>query len=297
MAIHGLTVIDGVKNKVTKVIGKISAGYAPNEKPNTGNSPMACGFFRALKQVVVTKNLSGSRTAQVQEWALNKEVQDKLILANNGNEKPRKVSFMCLYETPEQLFRSSLSKFNNDGLICTSQGEGMVPINLVLNGDKRDRKPRLFNGEAKCPYKDCPDFKKGDCSVYGVMNIFPDIDLTMQPYQFSTKSINTIVAIESSLDDMYNLSKCAHKILCDEAGRELEFKGLFGVKMELAHRKIKSGGRDVYVTYVNPSREFGEAVMNVIKRGIEKDQKLALESGVDMVEIEDNKAAMKMLEE
>lgn len=295
MAIHGLTIIEGVKNKVTKVVGKISAGYAPNEAPNTKDSPMACGFFRALKQVVVTKKLSGGKAVQVQEWALNKDVQDKLVLANNGNEKPRKVSFMCLYEKPEQLFQSSLSKFNqSDGLTCTSQGEGMVPMQLVVS-DKRERKPRLFNGEAKCPYKECPDFKKDDCSVYGVMNIFPDIDLTMQPYQFSTKSINSIIAIESSLDDMYNLAKFAHEVRCKEAGSELPFKGLFGVKMELAHRKIKSGGRDVFVSYVNPSREFGESVMSIIKRGIEQDQKLALESGVDM--LEDNKAAMKMLEE
>lgn len=286
--IKGLThnAEDGVINKITKFKGKISAGWAPNEGPNKKNAPMASGFFRLLKQVIVKRRVN-QQEKQFQEWAENEEIQNALVEANGGNKQPRKIEFMCLFKTPQELWEAYLGKFSDtEGLLCKSYGQGTEPIELKYDEKgNRVRQPRMFDGKAECPYKECPDYKKKLCKEVGQLKVFPLVDLSTNPYQFTTRSINTIMAINSSLDDMYNLAKAAHAIRCQETGKQIPFDGLFGVKMILVHRKIKSGGRDVFVTQIEPSAEFAKSVMSVVKRGIERKQ-LAAASG-DSLEMAD----------
>jgi hypothetical protein len=53
---------------------------------------------------------------------------------------------------------------------------------------------------------------------------------------------------------------------------------MFGLKMYLVHKKIKSGGKDVFVTELLASKEFREDIMKVISRAItRKDDARALE--------------------
>jgi len=76
--------------------------------------------------------------------------------------------------------------------------------------------------------------------------------------------------IESSLSDLWSLLNAAHTVRQIEAGKPLPFDGFFGQKLILWHHKVKSGGRDVYITEVLPSAEFTQSVMEPIKRGMLK---------------------------
>ena len=289
--IKGLThdVETGVPNKVTKYKGKISTGWQPNEGPNKKNAPAAAGYFRVMKEVISTIRLSGNKTQQVKKWVENKEVQDKLKEANGGRETPRKLEFMCLHATPVEMWEPYLGKFSQtEGLMCKSNGQGTIPIELIYD-EKADRlrQPRLFDGKPECPYKKCPDFKSGVCKEIGHLKLFPLVDMSTNPYQITTRSINSILAISSALDDMYNLARAAWKIQCQEQGKLIPFDGLFGVRMTLVHRKIKSGGRDVYITQIEPSPEFAQSVMGVVQRGIAKRQHAALlDDTSSMVDVE-----------
>jgi len=288
--IKGLThdVETGVPNKITKFKGKISTGWQPNEGPNKRNAPLASGYFRVMKEVVSTIRLAGNKTQQVKKWVQNDEVQNELIKACNDSKTPRKIEFMCLHKTPAEMWEPYLGKFSQtEGLMCKSNGQGTIPIQLEYEGENRVRKPRLFDGKAECPYKECPDYKERVCKEVAHLKLFPLVDMSTNPYQLTTRSINTIMAISSALDDMYNLSRAAWKIQCQEQGKMLPFDGLFGVKMSLVHRKIKSGGREVYITQIEPSAEFSASVMAVVQRGIAKKQHAALTaSDTSMVDVD-----------
>ena len=181
--------------------------------------------------------------------------------------------------TPEEMWESYLGKFSgSEGLLCKSHGEGTVPTEVYYEGEKRLRRQRLFNGKALCPYKECPDFKKGACKEVGVLKIFPMVDLSINPYQLTTRSLNTIASIECALQTMYNAAMMAWKLKCIQFGdNTIKFDGLMGVKFTLVHRKIKSGGRDVFVTQIEHSEDFSSYVMNTIQKGIEAKQQLLLE--------------------
>lgn len=280
--IKGLThdLDTGIPNKVTRFKGKISAGFAPKEGPNKNNYPMAAGFFRMLKQVVKTQKVSGKEVV-IPMWTLNEQVQNKLEKTIDS-KSPRKIDCVSMFKTPGEQWESFLGKFSNvEGLLCKSYGENAIPMELNIEGDKRERRARKFNGVAKCPYKECPDYKEGKCSERGFMKVFPLIDMSTQPYQFTTTSINTIMSIESMLDDMYNLSKAAHMVRTKETGENHPFEGLFGVNMSLIHKKKKSGGRNVFVTELIPSPEFSESMMNTIQRGIRYKSQSYLEGGTE----------------
>lgn len=286
--IKGLThdVDSGVMNAMVKYKGKISTGWQPNEGPNKKNSPAAAGFFRFLKQVNETKMMNGVKTV-VQKWSLNDVVQKKLSEINNKSEQPRRIECMCFDPKPEQMWESYLAKFSQaEGLICKSYGEGTVPTELVYEGDKRVRKPRLFNGKAMCPYKECPDYKNNICKEMGVLKVYPTVDLSINPYQLTTRSLNTISSIEYALQTMFNAAAAAHKLRCIQTGNDnIKFDGLTGIKFTLVHRKIKSGGRDVFVTQIEHSDDFSSYVMKTIQQGIEGKQKMLLDGkGGEIIE-------------
>ena len=247
--------------------GKISAGYQPNEGPNKTNAPMASGFFRVMKEVIVTR-MEGGQKKQYQEWVLNEDIQKKLVDENNGSENPRRIEFICAFEHPEDLWDSHMGKYSSkDGLVCRSQGINTPPMQLVTRKQAgkeiRSREPRLFDGQAKCPYDKCPDFINGSCKQHGIMRIIPLCDISFNLYKFETRSINTILAIESSVRRIYDMAEAAHYARFGQT-TDKKFQGLRNVKMTLVHRKIKSGGRDVFVTHLEPSKEFVKYVMTIL---------------------------------
>ena len=279
---------DGTLNSVVKFKGKISAGWQANEGPNKRNAPAAAGFFRFMKQVNVTRVVNGKNEVY-QEWVHDAETQKILIAENNGSPVPRSLDFMCMYQTPEMVFESFMAKFSqSEGIMCKSFGAGTQPTQLIIDAKgNREWKPRMFDGKAECPYDECPDYcsKPQKCKEMGILKVFPIADLSTMPYRFETRSKNTILAIGSALDAMYNLAKAAWIVQCKETGKRLPFEGLFGVKMRLVHKQIKSGGNEVFITQVEPSQEFSTSIMNIIKRGIEGKQRAALSGSTDMLDL------------
>lgn len=274
----------GVMNQTVKYKGNISTGYGPNDGPNKSNSPKACGFFRFMKQVNITKVIGGNKMT-IQEYVVNKEVQEKIQAANNGSLEPRRVECMCMDPTPDTMWESYLGKFSaSEGVLCKSHGENTVPTELYYEGEERKYRPRLFDGKASCPYKDCPDYKAKKCKEVGVLKTFPLVDLSINPYKFTTRSLNTITSIECALNTMFGAARMAHKMKCLQLGRDdIKFDGLMGVKFTLVHRKIKSGGRDVFITQIEHSEDFSNYVMSTIRTGIESKQKLLQSGNVDAI--------------
>ena len=291
MPINGLTHNeDGIINSVDKFKGKISTGWQPNEGPNKKNSPAACGFFRFMKQTTIQRVVNG-RPTPFQEWAPDKDLQKKLVEANNGNEAPRILEFMCMHDTPEQMFECYMAKYSSkEGLMCKSYGAGTVPTQLTFDAKgERVWGPRTFDGKAECPYNKCPDYicTPQSCKEMGVLKVFPIIDLSELPYRLETRSKNTIMSMEGSLRSIHRLSEVAWMAQVEEAMKNLNmprekvieilpFKGLFGLKINLIHRKIKSGGNEVFITDLQLTEESSQSIMSVIRRSIEKNQKAAI---------------------
>lgn len=270
----------GVINKTTTYRGKISTGFAAGEWTNNSNHPVPAGFFRMLKETVTTQRTQSGQAINTKQWILNNPIQDKLVEETKSKE-PRKVTFICLYQTPEEFWESSLAMYSqSEGLLCKSHGSGTVARYLQYN-EKGERTwiDRQFNGVAKCAFEDCPDYKSGTCKPIGLMKVFPTVDMAPNPYRFETRSINTIMRVESSLSDLWSLLKAAHTVKQIEAGKPIPFDGFFGQKLILWHHKVKSGGRDVYITEVLPSAEFTQFVMEPIKRGISKNVSAAAIAG------------------
>ena len=261
---------DGVLQQIIKYRGKISTGYAPNEGPNKKNAPAAAGFFRILKEVTSTQRIGASQNPiTIKDWVLNEEMQIKLekIL---GNKMPRRIELISLFKTPQEMWESSLAMYStSEGLMCKSHGEGESAKFLTFDADgNRQWIDRGFDGKIGCAYHECPDYQAKKCKPIGLMKCFPTIDLTPNPYRFETRSINTILGVESSLNQLWNLLCVAHAIKEREAKKKLKFDGFFGAKLYLIHRKIKSGGRDVFITDVMPTPDFIAIIMEPIKRGL-----------------------------
>jgi len=272
MGIEGLTHEKGELIKVTKYKGKISTGYAPGEGPNTGNHPVAAGFFRMLKEVTRTERIGREKKiVNIKEWVLNEQVQKELEKSlPTANPNPRRIEIVCLFKNPNEMWDSSLAMYSQtDGLLCKSHGLGTTARQLQLNGNG-ERTWIDRNGQKGCQFRNCPDFVAGKCKPMGLLKCFPVVDMSPNPYRFETRSINTIIGIESAFVDLGNLLWAAHAVKQMEAGHQLPFDGFFGAKLYLVHRKVKSGGRDVYITDLMPTNEFTESVMDPIRRGIEK---------------------------
>ena len=281
--IRGLThdAETGILNRTVRFKGKISCGYAPKEPPNTGNFPQACGFFRMMKQVLKTTTVDGKRV-QFQEWTLDADLQKQLIDANKGNTNPRRIDAICMDMAPADMWESHLGKYSSsEGLICKSYGQGTIPMEVVYEGENRVWKPRLFNGKAECPYKDCPDYKEGACKVSGHLHVYPLLCDRLNPYQYSTRSQNTVIAIESALETMYRASAMAYKL--KNGKLDQGFMGLAGITYTLVHKKIKSGGREVFVTQIEFSEDFSAYAMKMIRMGVQRQQQQLMQNEPDRV--------------
>lgn len=278
--IKGITHDDeGNLHKITKYKGKISTGFAPGEGVNQTNYPSAAGFFRMLKEVVVSKRVGPKkRVVSEKEWILNEQVQEALEKSlPKPNKTPRRVEIVCLHKGPQDMWESSMAMYSkSEGLMCKSHGFGTTARYLTFD-DSGDRQwiEREFDGKKGCAFKECPDYQEKKCKPIGLLKCFPIVDMSPNPYRFETRSINTIIGIESSLQDMAMLIQAAHTVKQMEAKKELPFDGFFGAKLFLVHKKIKSGGRDVYITDLMPTEEFTESVMGPIKRGLEQKSKHA----------------------
>ena len=274
---------DGVLNMVEKYRGKISAGYAPNEGPNKKNYPVAAGFFRILKEITTTDRVGASQTVVVnRSWTLNETVQ-KALEKTISSTTPRRIELVSFHKTPEEMWDSCLALFStSEGLMCKSHGKDTNARQLTFTPDG-DRLwiDRYFDGQKGCAHEECPDFKSKKCKPLGMLKCFPVIDLAPNPYRFETRSINTIIGIESSLVKYWNLLNVAHAIKEKEAGKSLKFDGFFGVKMYLVHKKIKSGGRDVFISELRSTKTFEDEIMEPIKRGLAMKSKQAKITGSD----------------
>ena len=275
--IKGLTHDEnGVLNRVTKYKGKISTGYAPGEGPNKENHPTPAGFFRILQEVTKSQRAPSGKVLTIKSWILYEKMQNLLEKSNEGDKMPRSLEIVLLDRTVESMWESCLAMFSSsDGLVCKSHGEGTVARFLQKGSGERVWVEREFDGVKGCPYKNCPDFKAGKCKVLGLLKCWPSFDLSPNPYRLETRSINTIIGIESALTDMSNLLQAAHAVKQQEASKELPFDGFFGVRAVLLHQKIKSGGREVFVTNLYPTPEFNNMVMEPIKRWMERRKKTA----------------------
>ena len=259
---------NGDINKVTKYRGKISTGYEPNESPNTTNHPVACGFFRLKKEIIKSQRVGREqKIVATKEWVMNEPIQKKLEVLNNNSQQPRSIEIVSLFKNVNEMWESCLAKFSqSDGLTCKSHGLGTEAKQLIKGATERSWSIR--NPGIGCKFHECEDYKKGDCKQLGLFKCFPVIDLAPNPYRFETRSINTIIGIESAFEDLTKLLQAAHIVKQIEANTALPYDGLFGSKFFLKHRKVKSGGRDVFITDLTPTPEFIESVMEPIKRGL-----------------------------
>ena len=267
----------GIINRIVKFKGKINTGYGPNEAPNTKNSPVPCGFFRFMKQVVKQTTVNGVKT-QYQDWILDPVMQKQLQEACRGNTQPRRLEAICMNAiSPDDMWESFCGKFSgSDGLVCKSYGVGSKPMHVVYEGDKRVWKPRLFNGKAECPYTDCLDYKEGKCKDTGILHVYPLICDRMNPYQLSTNSKNTILAIESALYTMYNTMAGIYCLANDVGKLGNDFRGIEGIPYSLVHKNITSGGKRVFVTQIDFSDEYSAFTMGMIRTHLQARQRLMM---------------------
>ena len=261
---------DGIVNNVTKYKGKISTGYEPLEPPNTRNSPVASGFYRMMKEVVKNQRIGTSQEiVSIKDWVINAEVQRELEKFNNNNPQPKRIEIYSLVKTSGEMWESFLAKFSkSEGLLCKSHGKNTVAKQLTIGPNGERKWEDRFVQEGGCPFQDCPDFKDGKCKSMGMMKCFPTIDLNPNPYRFETRSINTIIGFESTFTNLETLLKAAHMVKQIEAGAQLPYDGFFGAKLFMIHRKVKSGGRDVFISDLIPTPDFTDSVMEPIKRGL-----------------------------
>lgn len=250
MAIVGITCNDErVPIDRNDYRGKISTGYAPGEGPDKLNYPTASGFFRFLLERTVNERM-GTKTFAVKKWVINPVIQEKLESYHSQGKSPRMLEIVSLFDTPDQMWDSFMASYISDGLSCKSHGKGTTATYLETSaGGDREWLERV------CEHTDCPIFKAGECHPHGVLKCYPTVDFTPpNPYKFETNSINTIVNIESALGKIYETSKLAHAIRL-KVEPEAKFKGLFGMKFILIHKKKKSGGKEIFVTEITMSKE------------------------------------------
>lgn len=281
--INGLTHNDGVLNRVQKYRGKIATGLDAGQDGNTTNHPIPIGYFRVCKEKVETRKLSAGKEALIKTWVTNTEVQTKLEAANTpvgapNNTQPRLIKSISFYKEVCELWDSFLAMYNSsDGMVCRGNGIGSKAKRLFFN-DRGEREWR----EIDCPHTNCEDFKAGKCCENGTLKCFPTVDIVPSlPYQYSSKSINTILAIETGLNDIYYMLRAAHKICDVENGKSTPFDGFFMKDFMMLHKKIKSGGKDVFITEVQPSKNMIDEIMGPINRFMKN--KTAMLSGGNSV--------------
>ena len=266
--INGLTAENGVA-KTTKIQfkGKISTGFAPGEGPNKDNYPVAAGHFRFLKSTMEKKRLGSGASKRIVErkvWKENEEIQAKLREVTK-QEAPTYIKCISMVPTLDQMWTSFLGMYNaKQEIVCKGYGEGTTA--QFMTEEKGER----VYVDRKCEFKKCPDYIDGKCHVNGSLVLWPEVDLSLlRPYKMSTNSLNTVTGIESMLNNIFEKQKLAYAIR-RQTDPSAEFKGLLGMVFYLKHTKIISGGREVYVTELIPSKEvendISEPVLAIIKQ-------------------------------
>ena len=125
------------------------------------------------------------------------------------------------------------------------------------------------NGQTGCIYKNCPDWVEGHCKETAVLKCYPDVAFTPpNPYRLDTRSINSVSRMSSNILEIWDMLKVAHTIKERSLNKELEFNGFFGVELYLVHKKIRSGGRDVYITEIHPTKELRNMITEPISKGL-----------------------------
>lgn len=268
--INGVTHTDGVLNRVPKYRGKISTGLDGDAEGNTTGHMIALGYFRISKEVTESRKIAGGKDSAIKKWVVNEDVQKKLEIANTPQgqpvcKQPRKLKIVSFYKEASEMWESFLAMFNQkDGLVCRGHGIGTKAKRLYYTGSgERDWR------EIDCPHKECEDFKAKRCRAMGILKCFPSVDVVPSlPYRLETKSINTILAIENGLNDIWYILRAAHRAKELDIGKEIPFDGFFLKEMMLIHRKIKSGGRDVFITEIHPTQGLVEEIMGPINKMI-----------------------------
>jgi hypothetical protein len=88
------------------------------------------------------------------------------------------------------------------------------------------------------------------------------------------------MSIENGLQDVYNLIKQSHMCRCIEANNaDLPFDGMTLAKLVLVHKKVSSGGKEVFITEVYPSVELRRQLMGPIERMASKRVEVAQKVG------------------
>jgi hypothetical protein len=296
--INGLTHNDGILNRVSKYRGKISTGLEPGSEGNDTNHPVALGYFRISKERIETKIGSGKKEFVVKNWVENSEVQRKLEQANTpvGSQtvckQPRVLKIVSFYKDICDMWDSFLGMFDQtNGLTCRSHGLGTKAKRLYFN-DSGVRDWR----EIDCKHKECPDFIKGSCCERGLLKCFPTLDAVPSlPYRLDTTSINTILAMENGLNDIWYMLRAAHRAKEIELKKDLPFEGFFLREMNLFHKKMKSGGKEIFVTEIQPSKGLIDEIMGPINNMIKNRPLLSQQPGGTMSLLDES--AQVLLEE
>jgi len=266
--INGITHNDGILNRVSKYRGKISTGLDAGQEGNETNHMVALGYFRICKEKIETKKGTGNKEFAIKTWITNEEIQKKLEIANTPEgapvcKHPRMIKIVSFYKDVIDMWESFLAMYSSsDGLICKGYGKKSKAKRLNFN-DKGEREWR----EMECMHENCPDYQAKKCRAMGILKCFPSVDLIPSlPYRLETRSINTILAIETGLNDIQYMILAAHRIQEIESKKELPFDGFFLKEMMLLHKKIKSGGREVFITEIQPAKTLIEEIMGPITR-------------------------------
>jgi len=267
--INGLTAKNGQVSLSSKpeFKGKISTGFAPGEGSNKTNYPKAAGFFRMMRKTIRKERLKNSqRMVDKTVWVENKDIQNAIDSKSNGT--PRILKCISFAAEPEQMWHSNLMMFNGKNeIVCTSCGEGCIADFYKQQDGQRVKVDR------ECKYKECPDYKSGACKENGMMVVWPEADMDpLTPYKFTTRSINTIIAIETMLYRLYQQIKFAHIVACQKnPDNPPVFMGLNGMRFILKHEEAVSGGRNVWVTKLLPSKQTQQLIrdvnLEIIKEG------------------------------
>lgn len=290
--INGVTHTDGILNRVSKYRGKISTGLEADDPDNTSGHLIALGYFRISKEVIETKKGAGGKDISLKKWVVNDEVQKRLEIANTPSgqatcKHPRKIKVISFFKDATEMWESFIAMFNQkDGLVCRGHGLGTKAKRLfyTTSGEREWR-------EIDCPYKECEDYKAKRCRSMGILKCFPSIDAVPSlPYRLDTRSINTILAMENGLNDIWYMLKAAHRAKELDAAKELPFDGFFLKEMMLIHRKIKSGGREVFITEIHPTQGLVEEIMVPINKMIKNRPALEQKFGTSSMSLLDQSA-------
>lgn len=237
--IYGLThdKNTGQAKDTTQYFGKISTGYAAGEGPNKTNHPVGCGFYRILVQKQIRVPQSGGKSIVVEKWAENPDVHNKV------GKEPMALKFVCVGKHPSEIWQSRMAYWANGRIKCAGNGKTAVFYEDMGDGT-------VISKDITCPYHECPHFKEERCKAEGRLKVglVDDYHLTSM-YRLDTKSINSILSIESSLMSIYETLERLHIMTRAPMSKFYE-KGMQGMILRMSLKPKKSGKHNVFITYI-----------------------------------------------